>query len=134
VEPENIDQQFGQFLQQASGQFGALIAEATAPERFEYKLVVWTSVNDLARDGWQLMPFATGCNHEHWVMQRKLGAADAAEQLLRADHRNFDVAATAADGKLAAIRELFSDQLAVYPGPEITSLISKVLNIINEGQ
>lgn len=72
------------------GQMRAAMEHALAPERFEYARVPWERVNELAREGWQLVPIPAEYG-EHgllmFVMVRKLGPADEAAELLRGEQR-----------------------------------------------
>ena len=69
------------------GQVQATMMEASRPPRFEYALVRWEQVNDRAREGWQLAPVLGPLPAAHpgewaFVMQRQLGAADEAAEML----------------------------------------------------
>jgi hypothetical protein len=97
-EPDPINALMGMAQQAAAGmsQVQAVMAEAARPPRFEYMLITvaamrldgsrtegspFSQVNDLAREGWQLMPFVAG--PLTFVMCRQLGAADEAADMLR---------------------------------------------------
>lgn len=62
-------------------QLSAAMGEALAPERWQYELVPWARVNELAADGWKLM--AADADLAWFVMCRQLGPADAAAELLK---------------------------------------------------
>jgi hypothetical protein len=91
-DPAHIEGMLMSGLRQAQAAF----SEAARPARFEYMLITvaamrldgsrtegspFSQVNDLAREGWQLMPFVAG--PLTFVMCRQLGAADEAADMLR---------------------------------------------------
>ena len=71
-------------LRTGLGQAGAMmreaLAQATTPDRHEYRLVGWDEVNPLAREGWELR--AADVTLRLFVMGRKLTVADQAAELL----------------------------------------------------
>lgn len=73
------------------GQVQATMLEASRPPRFEYIRVTWEHVSERAREGWKLSPVlgpipVAPSGDWYYVMERLLGAADeAAEMLTRAD-------------------------------------------------
>lgn len=80
------DELFAQIGEQAR-RLGARLEEAAEPRRFEYKLVRWEKVNDLARDGWVMMQAVPVWNPQDghvsaFVMVRPLTVADEAAELL----------------------------------------------------
>jgi hypothetical protein len=93
-----MDEVEGQ-LSAMMGQAMAGLTEAMTDPKFEYRLALWEEVNPLARDGWALVPITppslTAESWQNlgypdavidmaaWVMCRKLGPADAADDLLR---------------------------------------------------
>lgn len=63
----------------------AIMAEASRPPRYEYARVEWDDVNRWARQGWQLVPIypLPMLDGHVFIMQRQLGAADEAADMLR---------------------------------------------------
>ncbi len=75
--PPDFAEQMGKTFNQLRG-----VIDDSLAERFEYVLVPWDKVNDLARQGWLLQPIVH-YSSPSFVMSRKLGAADAAAEILR---------------------------------------------------
>lgn len=82
--PDGFPGDIGAMVGQAMGQMRAAL-EDVMTERYQYKRVPWEQVNELARQGWLLLPIWGG----YWgmgdllfVMSRKLGPADDAERML----------------------------------------------------
>lgn len=88
--PDGFPADLGAMVGRAMNQMRATIEDMTA-ERFEYRRVPWAQVNDLARQGWLLVPVEGGYDvpayEPLFVMSRKLGPADDAEQML-AEHES----------------------------------------------
>lgn len=75
-------------LMGALRQAQAQLLEAARPPRFEYEQVPWEQVNEYARDGWMLAPVIgpiPDVQSKAWlfIMQRQLGAADEAADMLK---------------------------------------------------
>jgi hypothetical protein len=80
------DELLGQMLAQAS-QVGAMLQEAHEPKRFEYRLVRWEKVNELAREGWIVQQACGSWSPDDghvtvFLLVRPLSIADEAAELL----------------------------------------------------
>lgn len=62
-------------------QLSAAMGEALRPERWQYEMVPWERVNELAADGWKLV--AAHVELTSFVMARQIGPAEAAAELLK---------------------------------------------------
>jgi hypothetical protein len=83
--PEEIfPADFGEQMSKAFNQLRGVIDDTMA-ERYEYALVPWPEVNDLARQGWLVMPITVNetLAYPVFVMSRKLGVSDEAAEILR---------------------------------------------------